>query len=163
MALDLGAIEAQLNETFPGAVVDRDGDWLVMDAAQLPQVATHLRDEMGFDFLTHLSASDYPDRLEVVYNLYSTRAEQQGPGIPFKVRVPDKADPRVPSMANIWPSANFQEREVWDMFGIRFEGHPNLKRILLWEGFEGHPLRKDWREPYYEQENKPYASRWPSA
>ena len=163
MALDLGAIEAQLNETFPGAVVDRDGDWLVIDAAQLPQVATHLRDEMGFDFLTHLSASDYADRIEVVYNLYSTRPDQQGPGIPLKVRVPDRSDPRVPSMANIWPSANFQEREVWDMFGVRFEGHPNLKRILLWEGFEGHPLRKDWFETYYEQEHKPYASRWPSA
>ena len=150
MAIDLGAIEAQLNEAFPGAVVDRDGDWLVLDADQLPAVATHLRDEMGFDYLTHLSASDYPDRLEVVYNLYSTRPDLQGPGLPFKVRVPDRADPHVPSLTSVWPSANFQEREVWDMFGVRFDGHPNLKRILLWEGFEGHPLRKDWHEPYYE-------------
>jgi NADH-quinone oxidoreductase subunit C/D len=163
MAVDEGAIEAQLNNAFPGAVVDRDGGWLVIDPAQLLSVATHLRDEMGFDFLTHLSASDYPDRLEVVYNLYSTRPDQRGPGIPFKVRVPEKADPRVPSVANIWPSANFQEREVWDMFGVRFEGHPNLKRILLWEGFGGHPLRKDWYEPYYEQDHKPYSTRWPSA
>jgi NADH/F420H2 dehydrogenase subunit C len=163
MAVDLGAIEAQLNETFPGAVVDRDGDWLVLDADQLTSVGTHLRDQMGFDYLTHLSASDYPDRIEVVYNLYSTRPDQQGPGIPLKVRVPDKADPRVPSVTSIWPSADFQEREVWDMFGVRFEGHPNLKRILLWEGFEGHPLRKDWHEPYYEQDQKPYRSRWPNA
>jgi NADH-quinone oxidoreductase subunit C/D len=163
MAIDLGALEAQLNEAFPGAVVDRDGDWLVLDPDQLTAVATHLRDEMGFDFLTHLSASDYPDRLEVVYNLYSTRPDQQGPGIPFKVRVPDRAEPHVPSMAPIWASANVQEREVWDMFGIRFDGHPYLKRVLLWEGFEGHPLRKDWHEPYYEEEHKPFKSRWPNA
>ena len=93
MAVDLQAIEAQLNEAFSGAVVDRDGDWLVLDPGQLTAVATHLRDEMGFDYLTHLSASDYEDRLEVVYNVYSTQPEQQGPGIPFKVRLPDRADP----------------------------------------------------------------------
>jgi NADH:ubiquinone oxidoreductase subunit D/NADH:ubiquinone oxidoreductase subunit C len=163
MAVDLAAIEAQLNETFPGAVVERDGEWLVLDPGQLETVATHLRDEMGFDYLTHVSASDYPDRIEVVYNLYSTKTDLQGPGIPFKVRLPDRENPQVPSMTSVWPGANFQEREVWDMFGVRFTGHPNLKRILLWEGFEGHPLRKDWHEPYYEQDKKPYRSRWPSA
>jgi NADH/F420H2 dehydrogenase subunit C len=162
MAIDLGAVETQLKTAFPGAVVDRDEGWLVLDPSQLPAVATHLRDEMGFDYLTHLSASDYPDRLEVVYNLYSTRPDQQGPGLPLKVRVPDRDDPRVPSLTSVWPGANFQEREVWDMFGVRFEGHPNLKRILLWEGFEGHPLRKDWQEPYYTEEKKPYTSRWPN-
>jgi NADH-quinone oxidoreductase subunit C/D len=163
MAVDLAAIEAQLNETFPGAIVDRDGEWLVLDPGQLEAVAIHLRDEMGFDFLTHLSASDYPDQIEVVYNLYSTRPDLQGPGIPFKVRIPDRANPQVSSVTPIWPSADFQEREVWDMFGVRFTGHPNLKRILLWEGFEGYPLRKDWHEPYYEQDQKPYRSRWPNA
>ncbi len=162
MAVDLAAIEAQLNEAFPGAIVDRDGDWLVLDPNQLETVAPHLRDEMGFDFLTHVSASDYPDRLEVVYNLYSTRPALQGSGLPLKVRVPDRAEPRVASVTSIWPSANFQEREIWDMFGIRFEGHPSLKRILLWEGFDGHPLRKDWHEPYYEEEQKPFTSRWPN-
>jgi NADH-quinone oxidoreductase subunit C/D len=163
MALDLGAIEAQLNEALPGAVVDRDGEWLVLAADHLPAVAAHLRDEMGFDYLTHVSAADYPDRLEVVYNVYSTRPEQQGPGIPLKVRLPDRADPHVPSLTGVFPGANFQEREVWDMFGVKFDGHPNLKRILLWEGFDGHPLRKDWHEPYYEEEHKPFGSRWPNA
>jgi NADH:ubiquinone oxidoreductase subunit D/NADH:ubiquinone oxidoreductase subunit C len=168
MAFDLGAIEAQLNRIFPGtetssqAVVDRDGDWLVLDAAQLPAVATHLRDEMGYDYLTHLSATDYLDRIEVVYNLYSTQADKQGPGLPLKVRIPDRGDPCIPSLTSVFPGANFQEREVWDMFGVRFEGHPNLKRILLWEGFEGHPMRKDWYEPYYEEEQKPFKSRWPN-
>ena len=82
MALDLGAIEAQLNEAFPGAVADRDGDWLVLDAEQLPAVATYLRDQMDFDYLTHLSASDYPDRIEVVYNLYSTQPDRKGRDFP---------------------------------------------------------------------------------
>jgi NADH:ubiquinone oxidoreductase subunit D/NADH:ubiquinone oxidoreductase subunit C len=162
MALDLGAIEAQLSEAFPGAVADRDGDWLVLEAEQLPAVALHLRDQMGFDYLTHLSATDYLDRMEVVYNLYSTRPDLQGPGLGLKVRLPDRANPHLPSLVPVFPGANFQEREVWDMFGVRFEGHPNLKRILLWEGFEGHPLRKDWLEPYYEQDHKPFKSRWPA-
>jgi NADH-quinone oxidoreductase subunit C/D len=161
MAIDLGAVEAQLNKAFPGAVVDREGDWLVLVPDQLAAVAAHLRDEMGFDYLTHVSASDYPDRLEVVYNLYSSRLALQGPSLALKVRVPDKADPHVPSVTPIWNGANFQEREVWDMFGIRFDGHPNLKRILLWEGFEGYPLRKDWHEAYYEADQKPFGSRWP--
>ena len=81
MAVDLAAIEATLNKAFPGAVVDRDGEWLVLDPGQLEAVAIHLRDEMGFDYLTNLSASDYPDRIEVVYNIYSTRPDLQGPGV----------------------------------------------------------------------------------
>jgi NADH:ubiquinone oxidoreductase subunit D/NADH:ubiquinone oxidoreductase subunit C len=161
-SIDLGAIEARVNEAFPGAVVDRDGDWLVLDAERLVDVARHFRDEEGFDYLTHLSASDYADRLEVVYNAYSTRADLLGPSLSFKVRLPDRSDPHVPSVTSIWNSANFQEREVWDMFGVRFDEHPNLKRILLWEGFEGYPLRKDWHGAYYEQDQKPYQSRWPN-
>jgi NADH-quinone oxidoreductase subunit C/D len=98
----------------------------------------------------------------VVYNLYSTQPDLLGPSLALKVRVPDRANPCVPSVTPIWSGANFQEREVWDLFGIRFEGHPNLKRILLWEGFEGFPLRKDWHEPYYEQDKKPFKSRWPN-
>jgi NADH-quinone oxidoreductase subunit C/D len=158
---DLGAVEAQLNEALPGAIAGRDGDWLVLVPEQLQATAIYLRDQLGYDYLTHLAATDYPDRLEIIYNLYSTRSDLRGPGIPFKVRVPDKASPQVPSLTPIYKSADFQEREVWDMFGVRFEGHPNLRRILLWEGFEGHPLRKDWHEPYYEQDRKPFSSRWP--
>ncbi len=161
MAIELETIRAQLNQAIPGAVVDREGNWLVLDADRLPAAAAHLHDKMGFDWLTNLSATDYPDRFEVVYNLYSTRPPLQGPGLSLKVRLPDKADPHLPSLTSIWKSADWQEREVWDMFGIRFDGHPNLKRILLWEGFDGHPLRKDWHEPYYEEEHKPFSSRWP--
>jgi NADH/F420H2 dehydrogenase subunit C len=161
-SIDLGQVQLRLNEVFPGSVVERDSDWLVLDVNQLQATAAYLRDGMGYDFLTHVSATDYPDRFEVVYNLYSTQAGLRGPGIPFKVRVPDKADPHVPTLTSVWKGANFQEREVWDLFGIRFDDHPDLRRILLWEGFEGHPLRKDYHEAYYEEEHKPFKSRWPS-
>jgi NADH:ubiquinone oxidoreductase subunit D len=78
----------------------------------------------------------------------------------FKVQAP-RENPVVPSLVDIYPGADFQEREAWDLLGIRFEGHPNLKRILMWEGFQGHPLRKDWKEAYFEQDTKPFDNRWP--
>ena len=67
----------------------------------------------------------------------------------------------VPSATSVYPGANLQEREVYDLFGIKFAGHPNLRRILLWEGFHGHPMRKDWKEAYFEEETKPFKSRHP--
>ncbi len=158
---DLGPVQARLDAALPGAVVDREGAWLVIAPEHLSTAATFLRDELGYNYLTHLAANERAGHLEVAYNLYSTRATLQGPGIAFKVRVPREASPHVPSLAPLFPSAIFQEREVWDLFGIRFDGHPDLRRILLWEGFEGHPLRKDWREPYYEADHKPFLSRWP--
>ena len=161
MAIDLQAIEARLKEAYPGSVVDQEQGWLVLDPGRLVPVATYIRDELGFDWLSNITAADYPDRIEVVYNVYSTRPELRGPGLPFKVRLPDRADPCVPSLVPVWKGANFQEREVWDMFGVRFDGHPDLRRILLWDGFEGFPLRKDWHEPYYEEDQKPFKSRWP--
>ncbi len=67
----------------------------------------------------------------------------------------------MPSLVSVWPGADLQEREVYDMMGIRFTGHPNLRRILLWDGFEGYPLRKDYKESYFEEEVKPFKSRHP--
>lgn len=78
----------------------------------------------------------------------------------YKVQVP-RENPVVPSLTPEFPGAELQEREAWDLLGIRFEDHPDLKRVLLWEGFNGHPLRKDWQEPFFEQEEKPFKSRWP--
>jgi NADH-quinone oxidoreductase B subunit len=111
----------------------------------------------GYDYVANLTSVDYADCYEIVYHLASTH--QDLPLLGVKVRT-EKEDPHVPSLTPIWEGANFQEREVWDMMGIRFDGHPSLKRILLWEGFEGFPLRKDYLEPYYEESGKIFSSRW---
>ncbi len=148
---------------FPGIATPdtRPGysGWII-PKEHLLEVARTLRDELGYDYLSHVTGVDYlPEgKMEVVYQVYKTTG---GPGINFKVQV-ERRDPiEVPSIVSIYPGAEFQEREAWDLLGIRFTGHPDLRRILMWEGFEGHPLRKDWKEAYYEEEIKPYKSRWP--
>ena len=98
-----------------------------------------LIDLFGIDFL-HWEEKEL--RFEVIYNLFSSSKNQR---VFLKVAVPEK-DPAVDSMTALWPAADWYEREVWDMFGIRFIGHPNLKRLLMYEEFQGHPLRKDY--PY---------------
>ncbi len=132
--------------------------WIVQPG-KLIELATAIRDRFGFDLLSSVTGVDYfPSTMEVVYHAYRTVG---GPGLVFKVQVPRQDPIEVPSLTPIWPGAEFQEREIWDLYGIRFSGHPDLRRILLWEGFEGHPMRKDWREAFYEEEFKPLKSRWP--
>jgi len=152
-----------LSAKFPGVVVadEREGysGWIV-EKDSLIEVATFLRDELGYDLLSSVTGVDYlpEEKMEVVYQAYKTTG---GPGIFFKVQIP-RVDPmEVPSLYYVWHGADFQEREIWDLYGIKFVGHPDLRRILTWEGFEGHPMRKDWEEPFYEEETKPYKSRWP--
>jgi len=130
---------------------------LIVDSTNTLEVFRFLRNELGYNYLANLTSVDYADCYEVVTHLASIA--KGGPVLGVKVRT-GKDDPVVPSLTAIWPGANFQEREVWDMMGIRFEGHPSLKRILLWDGFEGFPLRKDYLEPYYEEPGKIFASRW---
>lgn len=158
------AAVAALQEQFPGAIQqdDRKGySGIIVDAAKLVEVATAARDQLGYSYLSSATAVDYlgnGDHFEMVYHAY--RITQGGPPLVFKAQTPrDTAS--LPSLVDVWPGVDFQEREAYDLMGIDFTGHPNLKRILLWEGFDGHPLRKDWREPYYEQDNKPFDSRWP--
>jgi NADH-quinone oxidoreductase subunit C/D len=133
--------------------------WL-LDKSYLLEFATVLRDEFGFDYLSSVTGVDYlPEgKMEMVYQLYKTTG---GPGLLFKVQVPREDPVEVPSLVSIFPGAEFQEREAWDLLGIKFVGHPDLRRILMWEGFAGFPLRKDWHEPYFEEEAKPYKNRWP--
>ncbi len=154
-ALDLAARfpQAVRTDTRPGY-----SGWIV-EKDHLIEVATALRDEFGYDLLSSVTGVDYyPDTMEVVYHVYKTTG---GPGLVFKVQVPRQDPIEVPSVTPIWPGAELQEREAWDLLGIRFTGHPDLRRIFMWEGFAGHPLRKDWKEPFYEEEAKPYKSHWP--
>lgn len=157
----LVAEKTELEVRFPEITKDeRDGyQGYIVPSDKLIEFATILRDEYGYDFLSSVTGVDYlPDgQMEVVYHAYQTTG---GPGLVYKVQV-DRDDPVVPSLTPIFPGANFQEREAWDLLGIRFLDHPSLKRILLWEGFHGHPLRKDWQEPFFEEDGKPFKSRWP--
>ncbi len=142
------------------ALDEREGySGYLVPSNKLVEVATRLRDEFGYDYLSSLTGVDYlpEEMMEVVYHAYQTSG---GPALVFKTQVP-RDEPVVPSLVGVWPGADFQEREAWDLLGIRFAGHPNLRRILLWEGFEGHPLRKDWQEAYYEEDAKPFGNRWP--
>jgi len=139
---------------------DRKGyEGYIVQSEHLIEVATGLRDEFGYDYLTNLTATDYypDDFMETVYHLFRSTG---GPALVMKVRT-SREDASVPSLMPVYPGADLQERETWDLLGVRFEGHPDLRRILLWEGFNGHPLRKDWREPFYEEEGKPFKNRWP--
>lgn len=131
----------------------------VTSVQSLFQVVETLKDELGFDLLSSVTGVDYlPEgKMEVVYHFFRTIG---GPGLVLKVPLP-RENSVVPSLVKYYPGAELQEREAWDLLGIRFEGHPDLRRILTWEGFSGHPLRKDWKEPYYEEETKPFKSRWP--
>ena len=151
---------AVLKEKFADAIKPGDYEGAVIVNDKLVEVATFIRDEMGYDYLSSVTGVDYPaaNECEVVYHAYSTK--HTGAPLVFKARTP-RDNAVVPTLEGVWPGADFQEREAWDLMGIKFDGHHNLKRILMWEGFQGHPLRKDWKEAYFEQDAKPFDSRWP--
>jgi len=121
------------------------GDWtVIVDRSQLLDVARFLRTapEASFDYCSDVTASDWPpraERFDVIYCLYSTRLRHR---LRVKVRA-GEGDP-VPSVSGLWPAAIWLEREVYDMFGVRFAGHPDLRRILMPEGWQGYPERKDY-------------------
>ncbi len=136
-----------LHERFTDAVSNattfRDEHSISVALPRIAEVCTFLKKECGFDMLTDLSGLDHygeQPRFEVEYLLYSMTDHCY---LRLKVRVPEQ-DPVVPSVTGVWQGANWHEREAYDMFGIRFSGHPNLKRILMWEGYPYHPLRKDF-------------------
>jgi len=153
---------AILKERYPNVIDDPRENYsgVVVNADNIVAVAKALRDDLGFNYLSSVTGVDLieDNKMEVVYHAYSI--EKGGSAVVLHVQV-DRDDPVVPSLVPVFPGADFQEREAWDMFGIRFDGHPDLRRILTWDEFHGHPLRKDWREPFYEEDSKPFGSRWP--
>jgi NADH/F420H2 dehydrogenase subunit C len=137
-------IQRLVESWVPGVVLSQEVGTLVAEPKDLLSVCRALRDRepLLLDYLSNLTAVDYPpDRLEMVYHLYSM-TKKPGP-LALKVKLP-RASPVVASVTPIWRSAEFQEREVYDLFGVTFEGHPDLRRILMWDGFDGHPMRKDY-------------------
>ncbi len=131
----------------------------IVSPEHLIQTVKSIKEEMQYDYLSSLTAVDYlaEGKFEVVYHFYRTTG---GGALVLKTQV-SRETAVVPSLVPLFPGAEFQEREVYDMFGIRFSGHPDLRRILMWEGYAGWPLRKDFREPFAEEDVKPFKSRWP--
>jgi len=138
----VGRVRAKFATALLEAIEDRKQAILTVECGRLAEVAQYLRDEEKFDLLSDLTALDWPKRekrFDVVLNLYSLAKNER---LRVKARAGDGDE--VPSVVGVWPTANWLEREAFDMFGILFAGHPNLSRILLPDDWQGYPLRKDY-------------------
>jgi NADH-quinone oxidoreductase subunit C len=151
--MDSAAIHTRLTERFGdkivGAQMDVVNPWIIVAPEAIVAVATFARDDaqLAFDNLMNLSAVDYPKetppRIEVVYHLFSYSLRHT---IVLKVHLA-REQPAVSTVEGVWAAANWHEREAFDLFGITFSGHSDLRRILLPDDWQGHPLRKDWVDP----------------
>ena len=138
----------RLKERFPEAILETGGrldGFAVVDAARIIEVCRFLRDdpETAIDCLNNETGVDYKDRIEVVYHLFSYRHRHT---CVLKIKLP-RENPVVATVEGIWSAANWMEREIFDLLGVIFEGHSDLRRILMPEDWPGHPLRKDFVEP----------------
>lgn len=134
--------KARFGEAIREAWTDRKQAILLVERGRLLEIAQYVREEEKFDLLSDLTAVDWPKRekrFDVILNLYSFAKNER-----LRLKIHAAADEPVPSVAGVWGTANWLEREAYDMFGIVFDGHPNLKRILLPDEWQGHPLRKDY-------------------
>ncbi len=147
--MDASALVGSLNAVLPGVelaeVAAPDRPTILVPREHLVETGRVLRDSPGlaFEVLTEITAGDWwpaEPRFQVVYHLLSP---ERGLLLRLLVRLASD-DPHVPTLAGVWPSASWLEREVWDLFGVVFEGHPDLRRLLMPEDWEGHPLRKDY-------------------
>ena len=143
VALSGKEIATRLEKQFPESIVESSQNSLVVKSEFLLAAATFLKDTPGldFDYLTAITAVDYYDYFEVIYQLTSI---EHNHSLVLKTRCYGREKPTLPSVVSLWRGADLQEREIYDLMGISFEGHPNLKHIVLWEGFKGYPLRKDY-------------------
>ena len=141
--LDISKIINAITKELPDSVIKSDDKSVWIRPDDIKKACAILKNPKGLDFsfLTSISAVDYIEYFEIVYHLTSMRQNYSGI---IKVKCYGRNNVNLPSVIDIWKTADLQEREIWDLMGIQFEGHPNLKRILLWEGFDGHPLRKDY-------------------
>ncbi len=134
---------AKLAAQFPGSITESSPSNLVVKSEFLLRIAWYLKatPEFDFDYLASITAVDYSDYFELVYHLVSLGHNHS---LVLKTRCYERDEPAAPSLVDLWQGADFQEREIYDLMGISFDGHPNMKRIFLWDGFKGHPLRKDY-------------------
>jgi NADH-quinone oxidoreductase subunit C len=136
-------IGRQLEARFSGSVLEAADASVIVAPESLLGVMSYLKKTPGLDFnyLTTVTAVDYFQYFEIVYFLVSLEHNHT---LTVKTRVYGRDNPRLPSVVDIWRSADLQEREIYDLMGITFDGHPNMKRIVLWPEFKGHPQRKDF-------------------
>lgn len=136
-------VAAKIGEQLPRAVVEHNETTVLVRSESVLEACRFLYHTPGLDldYLVNLTGVDYLDYLEVAYHLLSMKHNHS---FILKARCHDREQPTVPSVTPIWKGADLQEREVYDLLGIHFKGHPNMKRIFLWEGFQGHPLRRDF-------------------
>ncbi|HSW57240.1 MAG TPA: NADH-quinone oxidoreductase subunit C [Dehalococcoidales bacterium] len=141
--LEPSAIAAKIKQTLPDSRVNAESGYLLVEPAALTSVLTYLKTTPGleFDYLSMLTAVDYWDYFELVYVLDSLSLNQI---MTVKTRLQGRVDLWAPSVVSIYQTADYQERETFETLGIRFSGHPDLRPFLLWEGFQGNPLRKDY-------------------
>ena len=136
-------IAHRIEQKFPDAVADAVPEFAMVKVDRLVEVCTFLRDDPDLDlaFLNSVTAVDRMDTFEVVYHMTSIRLNQMGS---IKTSTTEREKPVVPSVSSVWAGAHLQEREAYDLMGIVFDGHEDMRRIFLWEGFDGWPLRKDF-------------------
>ena len=142
-ALQGSDVAQHISEAVPQSVLDTEDNVIVVSAPTIVSICEFLKSDSryAFDFLEAISAVDMIDHFQVVYHLLSLSLNQT---LVLKIQLYGRDDPSVPSVSGIWKAADFQEREIYDLNGITFVDHPNMKRILTWDGFDGHPLRKDF-------------------
>ena len=130
-------------DSLDTASIDTAENVIWVKSSKVADVASFMKSDVGldFNFLNSITAIDYINHFEIVYHLTSIDKEHTAI---IKTRLDGREELSLPSVYHLWRGADFQEREIWDLMGIGFSGHPNLKRIMLWEGFDGHPLRKDY-------------------
>jgi NADH-quinone oxidoreductase subunit C len=145
VALSSREIASQLSAKFPGVIEEAGKDSVLVKSDSLLAVAQYLKDSEGLklDYLNYITAIDYYSYFEVVYQMTSLKYNRS---VIIRTRCYSRDNPTVHSVVGLWQGADLQEREIYDLMGITFEGHPNMKRIFLWDGFPGHPLRKDFNQ-----------------
>ena len=143
VALSGQEIANRIEEKYPGSIIETGANHLLVNSESLYNIAAFLKEtaDLDMDYLNYVTSADYYDYFEVIYQFTSMGKNHS---LIIKTRCYDRENPSVPSLYNLWQGADFQEREVYDLMGISFEGHPNMKRIFLWDGFEGYPLRKEY-------------------
>jgi NADH-quinone oxidoreductase subunit C len=149
--MDAATIHQRLKARFEAAVGDCNlqakDPWITIQPAPVVEICRFLRDEpdLAFDCLSNQSGVDYnaKGQIQIVYHLYSYRHRHW---IVLKVDLP-RDNPVMPTVESVWKAANWHEREIYDLLGVTFEGHPDLRRLLMPEDWIGHPLRKDFVEP----------------